>query len=308
MTRRAPRSRVPRSPAPLALALALALLALAPAAAGDHVYTHRYFVLGRIVDAGGEPVSGGNVTVDLPGMPMGPCAGSPADPRGFRVARTGPEGDFAFCFHTHGFEEGQEIVVNASGERVTRPVDADTRKTVLLHRLSTPSALKDAGGVQFFPFRYAVVGRLWNESGPALLENVKGNGTPLADVEVTATLTVPGSETVARTVRSDAWGDYAITFQLGKAATEGTLRVAIAGADARVPLDPVFRKSVVNLALAPAASVEDPAVQAIATPPPDFGPSPGELPPGSTPVPSVGVAVAAAAVAAAALARRRPLP
>lgn len=294
---------MPRSPVPLAIALVL--LTLAPAVAADHVYTHRYFVLGRIVDADGEPVAGGNVTVDLPGAPMGPCAGAPPDPRGFRVARTGPEGDFAFCFHTHGFEEGQQVVVNASGELVTLPVDADTRKTVLLHRLSTPSALKDAGGVQFFPFRYAVLGRLWNASGPVLLENVKGNGTPLADAEVTATLTVAGSETVARTVRSDAWGDYAITFQLGKAAREGTIRVAMAGADARVPLDAVFRASVVDLAIAPAAPVEGPTAQAVPTPPPDFGPPVGELPPGSTPGPGVWIAVAAAAVAAAALARRR---
>lgn len=280
--------------------LAVVLL-LAPLALADHVYTHRYYVSGRLLDAANEPVSGASVAANLPGTTIGPCAGYEGPANAFHATRTSPEGDFQICFHAHAFEPGQRVALNLSGDSFTVPADAELRRTVVLHRMTEESPRKDAGAVQFFPFRYAVTGRAWNASGPVLLENVPGNGTPLADAEITATLAAPGMERVSRTVRSDTYGDYAVTFQLGREIVNGTLRVATGNVVESTDVDPVFRRSVVNLYEKPA---EIPEGIVPPTPPPSFGPAPGEARPGtSTPAP--GVLVALAALAACALVGRR---
>lgn len=266
------------------------------------MYTHRYYVAGRVVDADGEPVSGARVHADLPGVPLGPCAGYQGNRTLFRETYTGPEGDFQVCFHAHAFQAGQEVALNLSGEPVRLPADADLRRTVVLHRLATASDLKDAGALQFFPFRYTVTGRAWNASGPVLLENVPGNGTPLDGAEVTATLLAPGKEALSRTVRADAYGDYFLAFQLGEIVENGTIRVSTRDVVETVPLDPALRRSAVNLVVG--KPPEEPVVETTPTVPwQDFLPPTDEAPPGSN-VPAPGALLALAALGAATLALR----
>lgn len=270
---------------------------LAGVAGADHTYTHRYLVVGRVIDADGEPVSGAPVTAVLKDVPVGPCQGYADGDTPFYAARTTTKGDFAICFHTHSVPEGTPIVVNASGERVTLVADHDLRRTVVHHRLGNVSDEKDSGAVQFFAYRYLVTGRVWRETGPVLVENIPANGTTPANEPVNVTLAIDGGRTHRQTARTDAYGDYVVEFRVDDAFMAATVSVAYGDAVVAAAADTAFRRSDVDVVLA--RSEADRMADALAR-----GPPAGQAPPG-TEAPAAGAAAALAAVAAVALASRQ---
>ena len=103
--------------AALAVGVSVLTLAAAPAAA-DHVYSHRYVVLGRVINDLKEPALGWTASATFSGVtPEGTCSLLPAP-----VPDTTAEGDFFLCYHVHAFSGG---TVTVSGPGFSQSFNLD---------------------------------------------------------------------------------------------------------------------------------------------------------------------------------------
>lgn len=185
------------------LALAL-LLPLAAPAAGDHVYSHRYVLEGRLMGNDGAPLPGRAVEFVAEGDDFfEPCAGTPLD------ARTDASGDFRFCFHKHDLKASARVGVRAGNASAMRQVDTALRRTVvtLVEPNETGVAPPD------WNLTHLVAGRVWRQ-GPGEMEGVRVFGETSPHVLVNLTMRTgvdAGSNFQAQT---DAYGDFRFLLRL----------------------------------------------------------------------------------------------
>lgn len=262
-------------------ALLLVVLVAAPAVA-DHVFSHRVYVAGRVVDAEGRPAPGLPVTLSFEGLN--------ASARCFdaKEERTGPMGDFELCRHVHALP--QEARVNVTVGEVSRTVglDADLRSAVAHLQLPGAAPARDLTGDRAFARTFVVAGRQFALlPKPAAVEGILVNATPVYD-NVTVMLRGPAGELANATARPDEMGRFHVELAVSEVPA-GALVVATAGpVRAEESASALFRR--VDVAL-----VHDLRLAA----------GPGDEAPGSDVPAPAGLAAVALGAAAWAVMRRR---
>ena len=251
----------------------LALLLLAPVAAADHAFSHRVYVMGRVLDAEGLPVPGEPVSVAFEGLtPLGACLGSKAE-------TTSETGDFVVCRHAHGFAAAN-ATIEVAGLRATRAVDPVLRGVEVLLRTEAPRPRGSIQGDLAFRATFRVEGRAFALlSAPEPLEGVPVNASPRAGENATARL---GDATGTAVV--DDHGVYSIDLSVGEVPPGAHVVVEVGGAAWSVEASPVFRRANVDV---------------VSAAPEAFLPRPG------ADVPGLGALAALAAPTFAAARRRR---
>ncbi|HEX2021638.1 MAG TPA: hypothetical protein VHH36_02945 [Candidatus Thermoplasmatota archaeon] len=266
--------------------LLAALLLAAPSAQGEHVYSHKLVVEGRLIGADGLPIPGREVRVDFTGAAYGPCRDEAPRPV------TDEWGDFRFCYHAHDVPANVAFDVAAGNATAARVVDTLLRA----HTVVLEDATENGTAPPEWNATYRIGGRVWR-AGAGELEGVPVYGVALADVGVNVTLLgTPGNGSVFR-ARTDGYGDFGLTVRLeeGVDAADVTVEVEALGRTTLQRLDERAHRNAIDVRL-PTLASESPASRPAA-------------PPGSS-TPSVDswlvAGVAVAAVAALALAATRP--
>lgn len=200
--------------------LAAALLGaalLAPSAPADHVYSHRYVVEGRVLDAAGLPVPG--VVVDLEPHGWGPAETCPRDPHS---PATDVNGDFRFCFHMHELRAEWSTTVRVGNATVTKPMDTAFRRTFVT------LVAEEARGVEppAWNRTFELTGKVWR-SGATVLEGVPVYGIAIIGAPVNITLRLPDGGRTVETVTTDGQGDYEATFRLEEGVDPAEVEVAL---------------------------------------------------------------------------------
>lgn len=235
-----------RAPAVLSLLLLAALLA--PAAAADHVYSHRYVVLGRVLDAEGRPVP--SVTVVLAfrnATAEGPCANQPnTETEAFGPTTTRPvtnaHGEFMFCSHVHALPRASDAMqaeLSVRERNVTErvPVDPLFRSSFVVLRLPAAEPHADASALDA---THTVAGRLWREApgDGVMVENVRVYGHTVNRVPVNVTLTLGTGETLRANATTNGYGDFSLRVPLPEGATpRGKVLVEALGKDHEADVD-----------------------------------------------------------------------
>lgn len=184
-------------------ALALLVLLL-PAAAADHVYSHRVVVEGRLLGGNGLPVPGVEVNVSAEGEQLAEPCQEPQRPV------TDAWGDFRYCYHRHEVAPDAVVTVTAGNASESRPLDADLRRMAFHLRDWTATGEAPDGWDRTF----VVEGRVWKR-GLARLDGVNVSGLALARVPVNvSSVDTTGGEAATQEVLTDGFGDYAATLRL----------------------------------------------------------------------------------------------
>lgn len=227
--------------APAILALVL-LASAAPLASADHVYSHRYLVLGRVVDAQGLPVENATVTVTPVGFESeGTCVNQPGtetDAFGPMRSRsvTNSFGEFVFCLHAHTLPAtGASLRVQALNETVVTPIDREFRMSFVLVHLpeSSPQANATAAASA-----YTVQGRVWTHQN-ATMEQIQVYGLTLGGLRVNVTVrSANSSETFNASTRTNAYGDFAVRLPTTARLTGGAVVVETFGQTREESVDP----------------------------------------------------------------------
>lgn len=212
------RVAVGRTGALASLLLVAALLL--PVAAADHVYSHRVFVVGRVLDVEGRPAAGVPLDLTFEGMATG---GSCMEQR---PDVTGPRGDYEVCRHVHALPRHANVTVRAGNVSKTVGVDPDLRVAIASLQLDT-SALHDVSGERQFARTFDVVGRAFTLlPRPVVEENVQVNATPLYE-NVSVELLL-GDETLASAqVAPDEHGTYRAALAIGELPPGAIVRAGI---------------------------------------------------------------------------------
>lgn len=268
--------------AALLLPLALLLLGvLAPTAGADHVYSHRYLIVGRVVDAQGHPVP--NVTVQ-PGLDEtlqveGQCGNQPhteTEAWGVTITRpvTNALGEFAFCYHVHVVPSNpaphaalRVEGVPASAQDIT--MDPDFRASYVVLRI--PSI---AGGDAAFDRVATLAGRVWTPQAGAVLEGIPVNGLTVNQAPVNITFSHDGvNETIH--ARTNNYGDFAVRVNLTAPVRSGTVEIESMGQRFRSPYHADLGVSYAKADLSRPGATDAVLVAAPPTPAPAERQSPG---------------------------------
>lgn len=218
------------------LLLALGLLAsafLTPSAAGEHTYSHRFVVEGRLIGANGLPLREAYVDLNVTGERFSqPCA------QGHRFL-TDEWGDFSFCYHRHEFSANAAVRVTAGNATALRPIDAELRRMVFLLQDEERNGTAPAD----WGVTYVVEGRVW-ERGAQVVDGVRVRGVALDQAPVQVKLVRPGNAVSTFDVSTDGYGDYRATFRLvdEEVPDQVGLRVHAANATKEGPLDLLFHR------------------------------------------------------------------
>lgn len=198
-----------------AIAASLAISFAAPHAVADHAYTHRYVIVGRIVDPQGVPLVGANASLTVWGFStIGRCEDredTRTDALGLIQTRqlTDADGVFVLCYHIHSLpaeapEKGWIFVNGVAKYNLT--LDPFFRWQYVGITMEPPSGVDRSTA----PVRDLVVGRVWDRStGEVSVENLPAYGIVLPNVPVEIQLTTDNKSTTVSTTTS-AYGDFAI--------------------------------------------------------------------------------------------------
>ncbi len=209
--------RLGRAPALAFLGVVALLIVAAAPAAADHVYSHRYVIVGRVIDDLGKPAMGWVASATFSGVtPAGLCS-LPPPPQ----PETDGNGDFFLCYHVHGINGGT-VTVSGPAFTETFNLDLNLRKTVVHVRLAQWST-HDANAVAAFPTHYTVRGRVWQSQPGAVLEGVSVNGVALTSEPVSVEVAYnSGSQRTAQAT-TNGYGDYSTVISLGAKLSDGTV-------------------------------------------------------------------------------------
>ncbi|MHB8605470.1 MAG: hypothetical protein ACYDCK_09460, partial [Thermoplasmatota archaeon] len=217
-----------------ALAIAPLLLAASP-----EPYSHRYLVLGRVVDGAGRPVNGTLVRAGTSGFyPTGKCDANAT------TGLTDAFGDFAYCLEAGAVPAGSSVSVNVLGATVSRAADADLRESTFF--LTTRGANGTAPAN--FSASYEVDGMVWRATRDGDLGGVPVHGIALAGVIVFVNATVNG-KIIALTATSDAFGEFRVSFASDARIAGGSVATSALGTTDRQSLDATFHRTRADLKL-----------------------------------------------------------
>lgn len=226
--------------APHALALALALALLLPSALADHVYSHRLYAVGRVVDANGLPVAGAVVTIAPSFRVGGACFDHRRD-------TTDPQGDFELCRHAHALPSNGTVNVSVEGESRTIALDPDLRLVSAHIQLPGPARTIDLTGVREFNASYLVAGRHFVRlAEPVNVEAVHVNATPVGR-NVTVLMLAEGDVVASTNATVDEHGDFEVEFAMDAIPEGAIVRVESERDVVEEPASALFRRSDVLL-------------------------------------------------------------
>lgn len=229
----------------LAALVLLAASALLPIAAADHAYSHRYVVIGRVLDADDNPVQG--VTVNLGSsdfQPEGQCANQPGiETEALGPTRTNPVtnqyGEFIYCFHTHSLSRvlPPKMILTVEGSNASHEFDMDpyTRHSFVTIHLEEPS---EAANEEVLATTYTIMGNVWRDGGgETYLEGIRVYGLSLDYELVNITLEYNGKEPMRLNATTNNYGDFAIRVPVEERPTSGTVTFEVAGETFTHPVD-----------------------------------------------------------------------
>lgn len=222
-------------------ALALAALLLLPLVAGDHLYSHRYVLDGRLVGSDGAPLPGR--VVELLAEDVGffePC------PEQQQRSVTDESGDFRFCFHAHALGSGGRVGARAGNASALAPVDASLRRAYVALQDPHETGVAPEGWAS----TYRVGGRVWR-AGATTIENVSVLGAALQGAPVNLTVHTPdGGETRFGTTTSQD-GDFDLVVETEAAPGDVLLTIESMGLGQPASLDGVFHRTTASIVLGP---------------------------------------------------------
>lgn len=221
-------------------ALLLALLVV-PLAGADHVFSHRLYVVGRVVDSEGLPAPGLAVNVTFEGVrASGRCYDS-------KPEVTGPRGDYEICRHAHELPADARVVVRVAGAERAALIDAELRHATASLQLPEPAPTNDITGEREFARAFRVTGRSF--SLLAASENAEGvqvNASPL-HVNVTARL-LEGERVVAEASGApNEHGLYTLDLDVAALPEGAVVEVTNGREHAEATASPLFRRADLNL-------------------------------------------------------------
>lgn len=231
-----------RAALPVLLVAVLTLAtALLPLAAADHVWSHRIYVVGRVVDADGLPAPGIPVNATFSNLTI---VGSCYDSKG---EVTGPRGDYEICRHAHALTADARVTIRAAGETRELPIDPDLRHADASFQLLTPRTLRDFEGDIEFARTVHVAGRTFALlPEPANAEGIHVNASPIGG-NVTIELIAEGEVIASKNVTVGEQGIYSAQLDVDPLPA-GALASVRLGADAtEVVIDPTFRRADLNI-------------------------------------------------------------
>lgn len=220
--------------------LVVAAPALVPNADADHVYSHRVYVTGRVLDVDGRPAAGVPVTLKFDGIsaPNG-CYDGPPE-------RTGSRGDFEICRHAHAIPQNASVTVHAGNASRKVAIDPDLRRASVRLQLDAPSA-HDVNGERQFARTFTVAGRAVALLAESIQEEgVRVNATPIYD-NVTAELRVLDRILTSTTAKPNEHGDFRVDLDIHDIPASATVRVHIGRDLGEDSASPVFRRADVNV-------------------------------------------------------------
>lgn len=258
------------------------LLALAPTALADHVYSHRLYVVGRVIDVDGRPAAGVPVEVTLANISAtGGCFDG-------KPERTDARGDFEVCRHAHVIPQGASAIVRVGNATREARIDPDLRLASVRVQLDAPTA-HDLVGEREVARTYRVIGRaVALLPAPVEEEGVPVNATPLF-ANVTVEMRVLDRVLATREVTPDLYGTYRVDLEVDGVPPAAVVRVSVGRDAGEDVVSPAFRWSAIHV-------LRDLRLVG----------GPGEDAPGSSAVPGVGVSLAILAITCVARSCRRP--
>lgn len=240
----------------LVLALLVALPLAAPVATGEHEFSHRLEVVGRAVDAAGEPVPGAPVSVTF--------AGSEGAPRCLVDApqedKTTETGDFHVCRHVHVMDAPVDVEVRIGDTIANATIDPLLRRVYVPLRIEDDWPVRSIQGERTFAAQFVVTGRIVNVlAQPTNLEGVQVRATAAGGLQVNVTVEdANGTELATEGASTNIYGDFRIELPLRELPPESRVRLVFPG-DSRVasaPLD--LRRADFDVERHPSARVEPP--------------------------------------------------
>lgn len=211
-----------------ALVPLLLLVLFAVPAVADHVYTHRFVVSGRLVDASGAPVAGVEVEAIVDGASSrnGECDPSAREIRRTVLNlspnwnRTNAFGDFEVCVHAHGLRANSTAGLRVGDELVPLRVDRDARIAFASRTVAARAEPANASAALL------VRVRVWEPSSiPLRLDGVAASGSTMADRLLHVTLRFANGTAKKLEIATDPYGDAAAYVPVPPGAS-GTARVA----------------------------------------------------------------------------------
>lgn len=255
-------------------ALLLALLLLAPVAAAEHVFSHRIYVVGRVIDTEGRPAPGLAVELAFEGARVGGACAVNA-----RSESTGPRGDFELCRHGHALDSAgnASVLVRVGREERRVALEPDLRHAVANMQLASAREAQDIAGDRLFERTLTVTGRHFALVPDAQsVESVQVNATPILG-NLTVTLLLGEDELARANGSTDEDGLYHIDLNVTDIPAGAIVRVRAGQDVAEESVLVAHRRADVNL-------VRDLRLRE----------GPGDDAPGSSPVPAgAGLAVLA---------------
>lgn len=250
----------------IAVVLLCAVTFAAPPADADHEYSHRLEVVGRALDADGEPVPGAPLTLEVLGVNASSrcILGAPAE------ERTNETGDFHLCRHMHAMDAPVTVRVTLGNLTTTASVDPALRRVYLPLRVPEPWPVGSIQGQRAFEAQYVVTGRAVDlHPEPVKLENVEVPATPRTGAPVNVTLLDASGATLAEgRATTGEFGDFAVHLPIRDVPDGARVHVALTHG-ARVAEAPVdIRRADVTL-------IHEVAASRPATPP---GSGTGDIP------------------------------
>lgn len=198
------------------------------------MYSHRYLLSGRILDADGDPVVGVPIPYGFTGFSGNDlCDGVPQ--RGV----TDAYGDFSYCFHLHDLDPGDQISFRVKAAEIRRDVNLLTRWTH--ENVKTKNATMGAEPPADFHRAYALSGKVWQQTQAGDLDGVHVKGVAVAGVNVSVRATdEPSNETVLGNATTDEYGEYAVKLRFAKDVTYGHVTITAMNRSLELPLDAFF--------------------------------------------------------------------
>lgn len=217
--------------------LLLALLALPTASAAAEGFSHQILLVGRLIDAQGEPAAGLAVEVELHHAATGGrCFGVWSE-------TTNATGDFRICRHAHVLTDDVTATVSAGGARAEVPVDARLRQGVAMLVLDGSREARDVAGDRAFHATLRATGRaVFAHPAGATFDEVRVNATPLAGMPVRVFASAEGAILAEANATTDANGDWLADLPLDAWPASAVVRAEAAGRAIEAPANVTLRR------------------------------------------------------------------